>query len=67
MDGFATIFVYARCFAPHWFLRVNFFLQVKRLQRPSRARQPTIYDESLRWQHFRPTEEMVLRHGGVVK
>ena len=54
MGGFAMIFACARCYAPEHFLLVSFFLQVKHLQRLSRARQPTIYDESLRWQHFRP-------------
>ena len=48
MGDFAMIFVCARCSAPHYFLRVNFFLQVKHLQTLSRARQPTMYDESLR-------------------
>ena len=54
MGGFAMIFACARCFGPQCFLPVNFLLQVKHLQRLSRARLPTIYDESLRWQHCRP-------------
>ena len=57
MGGFAMIFACARCSSPQCFQSVNFFLQVKHLQTLSRARQPMMYDESLRWQHMYSRDE----------